>query len=210
MKSNILSKMAMFAAAAAISATFFASCEKENEDDDNNNSGGGGTTEVGVVINGVRWATRNVDAPGTFAAKLEDAGKFYQWNRKVAYPATSKVTNWDASTPSGTEWEKANDPCPSGWRVPTVSELSSLVNSGSSWATLNGVTGRIFGSGINTVFLPAAGCRNGYDGTLYDVGACGNYWNASYVAYGLYFGSVFVFTDYSDRSYGFSVRCVAE
>ena len=37
----------------------------------------------GVVINGVRWATRNVDKPGTFAANPEDAGMLYQWNRKV-------------------------------------------------------------------------------------------------------------------------------
>ena len=40
-----------------------------------------------VVINGVRWATCNVDAPGNFAANPEDAGMFYQWNRKVGWSA---------------------------------------------------------------------------------------------------------------------------
>jgi len=39
--------------------------------------------ETGVVINGVTWATRNVDAPGTFVANTKDAGMFYQWNSKV-------------------------------------------------------------------------------------------------------------------------------
>ena len=32
------------------------------------------TPEEGVVINGVRWATRNVAAPGTFIANPQDAG----------------------------------------------------------------------------------------------------------------------------------------
>ena len=41
--------------------------------------------ETGVEINGVTWATRNVDAPGTFAAKPEDMGMFYQWNSKVSW-----------------------------------------------------------------------------------------------------------------------------
>ena len=40
-------------------------------------------TDVGVSIIGVTWATRNVDAPGKFAATPEDPGMFYQWNRKV-------------------------------------------------------------------------------------------------------------------------------
>ena len=38
------------------------------------------TTDLGVVINGVKWATRNVAAPGKFATSPEDAGMFYQWN----------------------------------------------------------------------------------------------------------------------------------
>ena len=32
--------------------------------------------EEGVVINGVTWATCNVDVPGKFAAKPESPGKF--------------------------------------------------------------------------------------------------------------------------------------
>jgi len=39
--------------------------------------------ETGVVINGVKWATRNVDKPGTFVANPEDFGMLYQWNRRV-------------------------------------------------------------------------------------------------------------------------------
>jgi len=37
--------------------------------------------EESVVINGVRWATRNVGARGTFVQNPEDYGDYYQWNR---------------------------------------------------------------------------------------------------------------------------------
>ena len=36
------------------------------------------THDEGVVINGVRWATRNVDMPGTFAPTPESFGMHYQ------------------------------------------------------------------------------------------------------------------------------------
>jgi uncharacterized protein (TIGR02145 family) len=87
----------------------------------------------GVVINGIRWATRNVDAPGTFAASPESVGMFYRWNTKVAHPTVlsgQAVSIWekDVPVPSGSTWEKANDPSPAGWRVPTYKELMTLHN----------------------------------------------------------------------------------
>jgi uncharacterized protein (TIGR02145 family) len=172
----------------------------------------------GVEINGVIWATRNVDMPGTFAENPEDAGMFYQWNRKVGWSATDPLTSsdessWGSSLPSGTEWETANDPCPVGWRVPTTTEQRSLLDAGNSWTTQNGVDGRIFGSGTNTVFLPAAGYRF-HDGTLHNAGAYGYQWSctqySSLDTYSLDFYSGSANWSYSDRSFGFSVRCVAE
>ena len=167
----------------------------------------------GVVINGVRWATRNIGAPGTFASSPCDPGMFYQWNRKVGYPSTDEyVTGCDSSIPTGTNWEKANDPCPADWRVPTKSELDGLVSSGSSW-TNTPVNGRIFGSGANTIFLPAAGWRDPDDGTLYYVGSDGGYWSSTYyeaLAYFLGFGSGYVYTIIFNYRHGYSVRCVAE
>lgn len=44
-----------------------------------------------VEINGVCWATRNVDAPGTFTQNPEDAGMLYQWNRKTAWNVTDSI-----------------------------------------------------------------------------------------------------------------------
>ncbi|MDR2970337.1 MAG: fibrobacter succinogenes major paralogous domain-containing protein [Bacteroidales bacterium] len=173
--------------------------------------------EKGVVINGIRWATRNVDMPGTFAALPEDAGMFYQWNRKIGWSSTDPIVNsnggnvWDDSMPSGNIWAKVNDPCPTGWRVPTKEELQSLVNSGSQWTTINGVNGVIFGSD-NNIFIPTTGVRR-YNGDLINQNT-GNYWSASSYPYilsffnGPYGSSIGVYE--SSRVNGCCVRCVAE
>jgi uncharacterized protein (TIGR02145 family) len=176
--------------------------------------------EVGVEINGIRWATRNVDAPGAFAENPEDAGMFYQWNRKVGWSSTDPLVNsngettWDSSVPSGTEWEKVNDPCPAGWRVPSLDELQSLVSSGYQSTTQNGVNGTLFGSAPNTVFLPAAGYRGASSSKLFN-DSRGYFWSStqynSDYAYRLGFGSGYASsTDVTGRLCGYSVRCVAE
>ncbi len=85
------------------------------------------TYPAGVVINGVRWATCNVDMPGTFAPTPESAGKFYQCNRKVAWNTTDEeVENWDSSIPEGTEWIKGKNPNPDGWRILTLDDVLSF------------------------------------------------------------------------------------
>ena len=175
-----------------------------------------------VEINGIKWAKFNVDMPGTFAVSPENAGMFYQWNRKVGWSSTDHIINsnggttWNATVPEGTTWEKVNDPCPTGWRVPTISELESLSTAGSQWTTVNDVTGRIFGSDDKTLFLPAAGhrCPN-LGGNLHYVDTTGYYWSSSIhindnYTYNLGFSSTSVTTDGSIRSAGFSVRCVKE
>jgi len=130
------------------------------------------TTDPGVKINGVIWATRNVDKPGTFTANPEDPGMFYQWNSKVGWRYTDPLTpsdgtstwnpNWNGN--GATTWEKANDPCPPGWRVPTGDELLSLVGSRTN-ATVNGMNGFWCGTTGAVVFLPCAGDRYGNSGS---------------------------------------------
>ncbi|MDR0873143.1 MAG: Ig-like domain-containing protein [Prevotellaceae bacterium] len=175
----------------------------------------------GVLINGVVWAKYNVDAPGTFAAIPENAGKFYQWNSTTAWAATGTVSGWNSSwnggfaTPSSSDtWQATNNVCPTGYRLPTGAELQSLLGAGSVWTTVNGIEGRVFGSGSNSLFLPAAGYRYYTGGTLRDAGSAGFYWNSEAYnagnAYYLGFGSGDArrYSDY--RATGFSVRCVAE
>jgi uncharacterized protein (TIGR02145 family) len=186
---------------------------------------GASTTDPGVVINGVTWATRNVDAPGAFAAYSEDAGMFYQWNRKLGWSSTDPLVNsnggtaWDTSTPTGDTWEAANDPSPAGWRVPTYDEIQSLVNTtyvSSEWTTLNGVAGRKFTDKATgaSIFLPAAGNRSNSNGTLDEAGTVGYYWNST-AGFGDYVDPLHFHSGGADagiialyRSYGVSVRCV--
>jgi len=178
------------------------------------------TTDEGIVINGVRWATRNVDKPGTFTAKPEDAGMFYQWNRKVGWSVTDPLVNsdggttWNDSKPAGESWRKENDPCPCGWRVPTETELASLNEVSSEWSELNGKPGRFFGSGKQSIFLPAAGYRHCNSSALISVGTYGNYWSNRVngtTAFYLDFYSETVYPGFSMfRGYGRSLRCVSE
>lgn len=177
--------------------------------------GGGDTSDPGVVINGITWATRNVDAPGTFAETPESVGMFYQWNRKVAYPITGEVTNWDTSTPKGDTWAKANDPSPVGWRVPTLDEIKSLLDNikvRNEWTTQNGVNGYKFTdrSNGNSIFLPAAGSRNAMDGTSDYSGYIGRYWSSTQKNYpnSLNFGSGGAGEFSGGARKGISVRCV--
>ena len=176
------------------------------------------TTDTGVVINGVKWATCNVGVPGTFAANPESPGMLYQWNRKQAWSAAGTITGWDNTAPAGTEWEKSNDPSPKGWRVPTTEEQQTLFHAGkvtNEWTTQNGVTGRKFtdiATG-NSLFLPAVGQRDGSDGTLNYADTIGNYWSSTASkpdAVYLLFTSTFADWGISARHFGLSVRAVAE
>ena len=144
--------------------------------------------DEGVVIKGVKWATRNLAEKGKFENGPEDLGGLFTW-------------------------EEAKNACPSGWRLPTKAELEKLVNAGSKWTTQNGINGRLFGTAPNQIFLPAAGRRDCSDGTFNNVGASGIYWSSSERgsndAYNLVFSSGSAFLEYN-RTYGFSVRPVAE
>jgi len=179
------------------------------------------TSDTGVVIDGTKWATRNVDSVGMFAATALDPGMFYQWNSATGWSATEPATSspagaiWDSAWDGNgaTEWESANDPCPAGWRMPTNDELTALASAGS--VGIPALSGRIFGSGANVVFLPAAGARVYSSGALDVVGGYGYYWSATSdgTANGFYLAlSGFTVNPGSSdlRAYGFSVRCVAE
>jgi len=187
----------------------------------NNNITNSLTYDEGVVINGIKWATRNVDEPGMFTAKLEDAGMFYQWNRKVAWPATGDVTGWNDTHPEGDAWEKANDPCPAGWRAPTFDEIKTLLDTAkvsSKWTIENGINGRKFidRTTNNSLFLPAVGNLNLSNGMLRYAGEHGNYCSSTahkdvkVRAYSIFFNSNVARQGAYYRSLGFNVRCVTE
>ena len=176
------------------------------------------TFDEGVVINDVRWATRNVDMPGTFAETPESSGMFFQWNRRKGWNTIDEeVEGWDSAYPTGVEWYFENDPCPTGWRVPTREEIQSLYNAESIWTTQNNVDGRLFGTYPNQIFLPAVGWRNRYGvlgSVAVGINGNGNYWSrtqiARFLAWDLWFNYVGNYVGSTVHSVGFSIRCVAK
>ncbi|MDR3093757.1 MAG: Ig-like domain-containing protein, partial [Bacteroidales bacterium] len=185
--------------------------------------------EDGVVINGVKWATRNVDAPGTFAATPDAYGMFYQWNRNIGWSSTNPRINsnggttWDSTSPTGDAWAPDNDPSPDGWRIPTLEEQQTLLdtdNVESQWVT-GSLKGWLFTDKTSgaSLFLPAAGYRYYDDGRLYNAGTSGYYWSSTansaynnvyyhYLHFDSSSGADCLSTRY--RTNGFPVRCVAE
>ena len=166
----------------------FNSCSKEDDELDKelDNSS---TYDKGVFINGVKWTTRNVGAPGTFVQNPEDYGNHYQFNKGTTdFLLLEDYLN--SAYANSNSWLPANDPSPAGYRVPTFKEIQSLCDTTyvtNEWISLNGVNGKKFTDKRtgNSIFLPAADARND-DGTLFSeailffkIRQYGYYWSST-------------------------------
>lgn len=112
----------------------------------------------------------------------------------------------------------AYDPCPAGWRVPTLSEWkaigagnTSIEKEWDSSAKLMKITGVDGGA----LVLPAAGYRDSATGASGSQGSGGYYWSSSVPSGGtlasyVNFNSAPLNTSTNYRASGYSVRCVQE
>ena len=231
-----MKKISYLFALLLVASIIFTSCRDDNDDESDNPIGIGSPTPItdpGVLIgaiNGVpiRWATRNVNVPGTFATRPEDAGRLFQWGT-----LSGETHHFDNTTPGTIDgWNRfsrnrvawIHDPCPRGWRLPTFEEFVALLQAGySEWTQRNGVYGVYFGVGRNRIFMPAAGSRGHQDGNLLSVTRAGVYWSSTerdslfpHPVWGNEQAETLSF--FSGRSgilsehfsSGFSIRCVAE
>ncbi|HFK5506003.1 TPA: FISUMP domain-containing protein [Elizabethkingia anophelis] len=186
-------------------------------------------------------ATAGIDP---FSPVAGNHGLKVQWGRNITgtngqyyYTQTSDQANsgtiagWsqtsaaDGAWNSGTEAnpvKTVNDPCPSGYRVPTRTEWQAVIDNNTNiervgtWADNGNYTTALYfrnPSNVRTLMLPAAGYRDYTYGTLANRGISGRYWSSSVAtsdASHLRFYSSSVNVDNNYRSHGFSVRCIAE
>lgn len=159
----------------------------------------------------VQWG-RNVDGTN---------GVYYY--NQTSDQASSGITGWSTVDAPNANWSDAsktvNDPCPTGYRVPTRSQLQLLINNNTitrlgTWneSATNYSSGTNIG---NSLFMPSAGYRSRNGQVITWRGSDGMYWSSSpsssTVAWGLHLGNASVGTgDSRYRLNGLSVRCIAE
>jgi uncharacterized protein (TIGR02145 family) len=161
-----------------------------------------------------------------FTPSWEINGGYWQWGRSAQAaegptatdPKDGAISGWNTTDAANGSWadgsKTANDPCPTGFRVPTSVQWAGVianntitgVGSFNSSAT-NYAAGKNFG---DQLMLPAAGVRWYEDGALDGRGFLGFYWSSSTDTETLFFFDSSAYMDFSLRTIGQSVRCIAE
>ncbi|RLJ30695.1 uncharacterized protein (TIGR02145 family) [Chryseobacterium sp. 7] len=184
---------------------------------------------------GVTDTTLNplVPAQGIHGAKYQWGAKTNQAGRYITQAVDQAnggaIAGWNASVlPNGT-WsdatKTANDPCPTGYRVPTSAQWAQVINSSNNVITRIGTwtnSPTNYSNGVllgNFLFLPAVGWRDQGAGELRNRGFEGIYWSSTQVtspdANYVYFsrdgqGVSSNNTSNNGRAFGYSVRCISE
>jgi uncharacterized protein (TIGR02145 family) len=193
----------------------------------------GGTTPPADVTNpltGEVWMDKNLGAShvATSSTDAEAYGDLYQWGRATDghQIRTSGTTTFLSSTDTpghgnyilaSDDWRSpqndnlwqgvsgTNNPCPSGYRLPTEAEWEA---ERLSWSSNNAD-----GAFASPLKLPVAGIRSNSDGSLYNVGSYGLYWSSTVDgahSLNLIFYSSIANMNSSYRSSGSSVRCIKD
>ena len=188
---------------------------------------GHGYVDLGLSV---KWATQNVGA-----SSPSDYGGYFAWGETRPKSSYTWSNCFDCLDSTGDSWgiykiggktsisptsghDTARENWGGTWRMPTEAEFEELCNKCDwTWTSKGGHNGYLVTSKTNgnSIFLPAAGFRDGTD--RFDVGEYGSFWsstlsssNSSY-ACGLYFDSSYRNTSYgNERSFGQSVRPVTE
>jgi uncharacterized protein (TIGR02145 family) len=184
---------------------------------------------------GKTWMDRNLGATQVATSSTDAAsyGDLYQWGRLTdghqirtstlsALNATvstdvpgnanfiiTNTGNFDWRSPKNDNlWQGVNginNPCPSGYRLPTETELNA--------ERLSFSPNNAAGAFASVLKLPLAGFRNDSNGSLSTVGSLGYYWSSTVSganARNLSFNSSAAVMFSLNRASGFSVRCLKD
>jgi uncharacterized protein (TIGR02145 family) len=197
-------------------------------------SGASAVVNVTSTATGKIWMDRNLGASqvATSSTDANSYGDLYQWGRRSdghqcrTSPTTSTLSSTDqpangsfilvSSSLQLIDWRSpqnhglwqgvngVNNPCPSGYRLPTEVELDA---ERSSWSSNNSA-----GAFASPLKLPMAGARQSTNGSLDNVGTYGFYWSSTVGSVSLSrwlgFGSNAGSMNSNNRALGFSVRCI--
>ena len=199
----------------------------------------GATTVVDVTnpTTGRIWMDRNLGATqvATSSTDVNSYGDLYQWGRRAdghqcrTSPTTATLSSIDQpahgnfilSPNPPYEWRSpqnanlwqgvngVNNPCPSGYRIPTETEINA---ERLSWSQNNSA-----GAFASPLKWTLAGNRYNYDGSLVNVGLGGRYWSStlSSTVWGVYsrdlnFDSSDANMLHQPRGDGLTVRCLKD
>jgi len=182
-------------------------------------------------LSGENSPVSDLDGNGQVNSSSPAFGKFIKSNIDPA--------DWRSSQ-DNTLWSNpktVNDPCPAGWRVPTVKEWESITSGSTAsvssipaigsiiagnkwvWSASTNTKGWLVtptGSSEATLFLPAAGNRTCGNSQIIYTNSIGYYWSSTRTDIGtraynitLYNTSLVPSASFY-RATGFSVRCVSE
>ena len=184
-------------------------------------------------VTGKVWLDRNLGATqvATSSTDFASYGDLYQWGRNadghqvrisgttatlasnyfttggLFITTSSSPFNWLSAVEthmwSGTAAE--NNPCPSGFRIPTAAEWEQ---ERLTWTTNNAA-----GAFASPLKLPLAGYRVNSTGSLLGVGSSGGYWSSTVSganARNLRFASSSAGVLAGVRAFGLSVRCLKD
>ena len=182
---------------------------------------------------GKTWMDRNLGASqvATDSTDANAYGDLYQWGRGAdGHQCRNSDTTFTLSSTdqpghgnfilapdSPNDWRSpqndglwqvvdgVNNPCPTGYRLPTDTELDE---ERMSWNSLNAA-----GAFASPLKLPVAGYRANSSGSLFVVGSSGYYWSSTVSSTNsclLYFSSSNALMGTNLRAYGLSVRCLKD